>query len=105
MEDKILRELLAVTKENNEILRSLNLQRRWENFFWVFKWLVIAAIAYSAYLAASPYIEQAQNTYNQAQEALNGLNSLNTQAQQLQNVDQKTFTEFLQKEIQKRLEK
>lgn len=103
MEEKMLRELLAVTRENNEILRSLNLQRRWVNFFWFFKWFIIAALAYSAYQAASPYIDQAQATYNQAQDALNSINNLNGQAQQFQNVDQKSFTEFLQKEIQKRI--
>lgn len=103
MEEKMLRELLAITRENNEILRSLNLQRRWVNFFWFFKWVIVAAIAYSAYQAASPYIDQAQATYSQAQNALNGLNNLNAQAQQLQTVDQKSFTEFLQKEIQKRI--
>jgi hypothetical protein len=103
MEEKMLRELLAITRENNEILRSLNIQRKWVNFFWFFKWLIVAAIAYSAYQAASPYIDQAQATYNQAQNALNSINNLNSQAQQLQNVDQKSFTEFLQKEIQKRI--
>ncbi len=103
MEEKMLRELLAITRENNEILRSLNLQRRWVNFFWFFKWIVVAAIAYSAYQAASPYIDQAQATYSQAQSALNGLSNLNAQAQQIQNVDQRSFTEFLQKEIKKRI--
>ena len=104
MDEKMLRELLAISRENNEMLRSLNLQRKWVNFFWVFKWFIIAALAYSAYQAASPYIDQAQNTYNQAQTALNGLNNLNAQAQQMQNAaTQKSFTEFLQKEIQKRI--
>jgi hypothetical protein len=105
MEEKMLRELLAVTRENNEILRSLNLQRRWVNFFWFFKWVVVAAIAYSAYQAASPYIDQAQATYSQAQNALNSINSLGGQAQQMNTIDQKSFTEFLQKEIQKRIGK
>jgi uncharacterized protein YbcV (DUF1398 family) len=96
MEEKILREILATTKENNDILRSLNMQRKWVNFFWFFKWLIVAAIAYSAYLAATPYIEQAQQT-------INGLQNLNTQVQQMQNMDQKSFTNFLRGEIEKRL--
>jgi uncharacterized protein YlxW (UPF0749 family) len=104
MEEKILREILATTKENNDILRSLNMQRRWTNTFWAFKWLVIIILAYGAYQAASPYIEQAQNTYTQAQDALNSINSLNQQAQQLQNnIQQKNFTDFLKTEIQKRI--
>lgn len=103
MDEKILRELLAITRENNEILRSLNLQRRWVTFFWVFKWLLVAALAYSAYKAASPYIDQAQTTYTQAQDALNGITNFNTQAKQMQNMDQKSFSEFLQSEIKKRI--
>lgn len=101
-DEKMLRELLAITRENNEILRSLNLQRRWVNFFWFFKWFIIAALAYSAYQAASPYINQAQQTYNQAQDALNQLNSAGQQIQQFGS-DQKTFTNFLQTEIKKRI--
>ena len=95
MEEKILREILAITKENNEILRTLNLQRRWSLFFWVFKWLVIAGIAYSAYLAASPYIEQAQAT-------IDGIQNFNNQMQGM-NEGQKNFTDFLKNEIEKRI--
>lgn len=95
MEEKILRELLAITKENNEILKTLNLQRRWSLFFWVFKWLMIAGIAYSAYLAASPYIQQAQAT-------IDGIQSFNTQVQGI-NQDSKNFTDFLKNEIEKRI--
>lgn len=100
MEEKILREILAVTRENNEILRTLNFQRRWSNVFWFFKWLLVAAIAYSAYLASKPYIDQAQATYEQAQSALN---SINAQTEQLQNLNQKSFTDFLKAEVEKRI--
>ena len=96
MEEKILREILAITKENNAILRDLNFQRRWSMFFWIFKWFVIAAVAYSAYLAATPYIEQAQET-------IDGLNNLSNQAKQMQNMNQKSFTDFIKTEIEKRI--
>ncbi len=103
MEEKILREILAITKENNNILRDLNFQRRWSLFFWVFKWFVVAAVAYSAYLAATPYIEQAQETYNNTQDALNNINQLGDQVKQIKNTDQKSFTDFLKTEVEKRL--
>ncbi len=96
MEEKILREILATTKENNEMLRKLNLHRRFLTFYWFFKWLLIAAIAYSAYLAASPYIESAQET-------ISNINDLNTQAQQFKQMDQKSFSEYLREEISKRI--
>ncbi len=102
MEEKILREILAVTRENNQILRDMNFQRRWTFVLWIFKWLVVAAIAYSAYIAATPYIEQAQQTYNQAQDTLNGLSNLNSQAKQIQQ-NEKTFTDFIKAEVQKRI--
>ncbi len=103
MEEKMLRELLAITRENNEILHGLNTQRRWANFFWIFKWFIILALAYSAYLASRPYIDQAQATYTQAQEALGSINNLSNQAKQIQNVDQKTFTDFITKTIKSKI--
>lgn len=96
MEEKILREILAVTKENNEILRTLNLQRRWSLFFWVVKQFVVAALAYSAYLAATPYIEQAQQT-------IDGIQNINAQIKQVNSTSNKSFTDFLKTEIEKRL--
>jgi hypothetical protein len=99
-----LREILATVKENNDILRKLNLQRRFNYFYWVIKWGVIGAVAYSAYLAATPYIHQAQQTYDSAQDALNSINTLGAQAKQIQNTDQKTFTDFLKNEINKRIQ-
>jgi predicted PurR-regulated permease PerM len=102
MEEKILREILSVTRENNQILRDMNFQRRWTFLFWIIKWIVVAAIAYSAYIAATPYIEQAQNTYNQAQDTLNSINNLNQQAKTLQQ-NEKSFTDFLKDQVQKRI--
>jgi hypothetical protein len=94
MEEKILREILHTVKENNEILQKLNVQRRLFNFFWFFKWALFAAIAYSAYIAATPYIESAQNT-------IDNINSLGAQAEQFKEVNQKTFTEFFKEQFQK----
>ncbi len=95
MEEKILREILAVTRENNEILRTLNFQRRWINIFSIIKWLIVIGLAYSAYVAATPYIEQAQAT-------IEGIQNLNTQVQQIGS-SEKSFTEFLKAEVEKRI--
>jgi hypothetical protein len=96
MEEKILREILAVTKENNEILRSLNTHRRWLTFYWFFKWFVILAIAYTAYQAATPYIESAQN-------AVNSINNFNGQVQDLKSMNQDSFFNYLRNEVEKRI--
>ena len=96
MEEKILREILATVKENNDILQKLNMQRKFNYFYWIFKWGLIAFLAYTAYIAATPYIESAQQT-------ISNINDLNTQTKQI-NGNQKSFSDFLKSEIQKRIQ-
>lgn len=97
MEEKLLREILATAKENNELLRKLNTQRKLNYFYFCLKWGLVALIAYSAYMAATPYIESAQET-------INNINDFNNQAKQMQqNFNQKSFSDFLKQEIQKRI--
>ena len=63
MEEKLLR----------EILNAINNQRRFSNFMFFVKWIIIAGLAYGIYSAASPYIQSANNTMNSANDALNQL--------------------------------
>lgn len=94
MEEKILREILAITKENNEMIAGLTRHRKIVTFMWFFKWIVFAIIAYSAYVAATPYIESAQAT-------MQSINSLSEQAEQLKNMDRRSFSEFLKDQYAK----
>lgn len=64
-QEKMLRELLVLTRENNDMLRAINSQRRLSNVWFVVKWLIVAALAYGAYQAAVPMIDSAQTTINQ----------------------------------------
>jgi hypothetical protein len=73
MDEKILREILAVTKENRDILNAINNQRRFANFMFFVKWVVIAGLAYGTYQAALPYIQKANNTMETANDAMNQL--------------------------------
>ncbi len=93
-EEKTQRELLILTRENNDILHKLNTQRKLETFMWIFKWLVFAFIAYGAYIAASPYIESAQQT-------MDSINNLSAQAEQVKNMDKKSFTDFIKTQLNK----
>jgi hypothetical protein len=64
-QEKMLRELLSVSRENNDMLRAINAQRRLSNIWFVIKWAIIIALAYGAYQAAVPMIQSAQTTINQ----------------------------------------
>lgn len=64
-QEKMLRELISLTKENREMLRAINSQRRLSNIFFVIRWAIIIALAYGAYQAAVPFVQSAQNTINQ----------------------------------------
>lgn len=64
-QEKILRELLAISKENRDMLTAINSQRRLSNVFFFIKWTIVIALAYGAYQAAQPFIETASQTVNQ----------------------------------------
>lgn len=64
-QEKMLRELLSLTKDNNDMLRAINSQRRLSNVWFVVKWAIIIALAYGAYQAAVPFVESAKTTINQ----------------------------------------
>jgi hypothetical protein len=73
MEEKLLREILATVKENRDMINALNNQRRFANFMFFVKWIVIAGLAYGAYSAAAPYIQSANTTVQSAQQTINQL--------------------------------
>lgn len=72
-DDEDLRELvkktLALTQENNRMLRGMRSSVRWGRFFTLLWWGVILASTGVAYYYLQPYIEQAQQIYMQAREA------------------------------------
>ncbi len=69
--DKLLKELISLSRENNEILRSLNFDRRVSMFFWIIKWIVIAGIAYGAYQTAIPYMQSLNSTLDKVNSITN----------------------------------
>jgi hypothetical protein len=75
--DKLLRELIAVNRENNQILRGLNFDRRLSMFLWFIKWIVIAGIAYGAYQTAAPYVSTLNETVNKINSITNPAYNIN----------------------------
>jgi hypothetical protein len=69
--DRLLKELIALNRENNDILKSLNFDRRMSMFFWIVKWIVIAGIAYGAYQTAIPYLASLNSTLDKVNSITN----------------------------------
>jgi hypothetical protein len=62
-ERKILEENLALTKENNEMLRSLKRGMLLGRIFRIGYWLVIAGVAVGAYYYVEPYVGALVDTF------------------------------------------
>jgi hypothetical protein len=69
--DRLLKELIAINRENNDILKGLNFDRRLSMFFWLVKWVVIAGIAYGAYQTAIPYLQSVNSTLDKVNSLTN----------------------------------
>jgi hypothetical protein len=61
-QEKMLRELLSLTRDNHDMLRAINSQRRMSNFFFFIKWIIIIGLVYGAYVASQPYFKTFTNT-------------------------------------------
>lgn len=62
----LVKRTLALTEENNRILRSMRSAARWGRFFSIVWWILVIAVsgaAYYYYLA--PYVQQAEKIYQQ----------------------------------------
>jgi hypothetical protein len=62
---EIAKRTLALTEENNKILRGMQSAARWSQFFTVIWWIIIIAASYWGYLYLQPYIQKAQAVYDQ----------------------------------------
>ncbi len=92
--EKILREILATTRETRDMVNSMNKQRRFANFIWAIKWIIIIFLLYGAYTAAQPYIDSATQT-------INSINNFGVQVNALKNTDPKSFTDFVTSQFKK----
>lgn len=67
-EEKMLKELLALTRENNDMLHAINSQRRISNFLFFVKWIIILGLIYGAYQASLPYFQTLTTTVSKLNE-------------------------------------
>jgi hypothetical protein len=66
-ERELIEETLAISKENNKILRSIRRSARLGFIMQICYWLIIVGISVGAYYFIQPYLEQLVDTYSGVQ--------------------------------------
>ncbi|MCU0660570.1 MAG: hypothetical protein MUD00_03100 [Candidatus Pacebacteria bacterium] len=61
---QILLETAELTRENNKILRKIQRAGRWSRAFLIFRYVLIAALAFGAYIYLEPYLKNLISAYN-----------------------------------------
>ncbi len=74
-EHELLRRSIALSEENNDILRSIQRSIRLSRFMSVLYWLVIIGVSVGAWYFIQPYLSQVESVYNKAQGQLNSVSS------------------------------
>ena len=74
-EHELLRRSIALSEENNDILRGIQRSMRMSRFLSVLYWLVIVGITVGAWYFAQPYMDKATAIYNQAQIQLGNISN------------------------------
>ena len=67
-EQKMLREALSLSRENNEILKKLYRSTMWGRVFRILYWLVLIGVTVGSLYLIQPYIDQLQGIYSQVSE-------------------------------------
>ena len=75
-EERLIKETLELSRENNKILRKIQGSMRWGRFFKFAYWLIIIGSAAGAYYFLQPFIESSRET----------LQTLNTDIQMVQDI-------------------
>ena len=74
-EHELLRRSIALSEENNDILRSIQSSMRLGRFMTFLYWLILIGISVGAYYYAEPYVEKAISVYKSAEVQLNNVNN------------------------------
>ena len=64
---KLLKQNLELSEENNKMLKRLQSNMRWGRFFHALYWIIILGSAFGAYYFVQPYIDQIMNIYGNVQ--------------------------------------
>jgi len=69
-------ELLALSRENNSMLKKMVNHMRWATFFRVIYWLIIIAISVGAYYILEPYLAAATDAFKSLGENAEAISKL-----------------------------
>ncbi len=62
----LVKKTLALTQENNRILRGMRSAARWSRFLSIVWWIIILAVSWYSYVYyLQPYIQKAEEVYAQ----------------------------------------
>ncbi len=76
-EDKVLlREVLEISKDNQNMLEKLQRSNRWAVFFKIVYWTFIIIAAGGAYYAIKPYTDKLGDTYTGFKTELEGVHTV-----------------------------
>ncbi len=69
-------EILRLTRENHDMLRSIRSHQRWAAAMRIVYWLVIIGLAFGSWLVVEPYLQSLLNTYASIEQGLNSVNAI-----------------------------
>lgn len=72
---ELLKRNIAISEENNDILRGIQRSMRLARMMSVLYWILIIGSAVGAYYFIQPYLEQAMGIYGGAKTQINGAGS------------------------------
>lgn len=75
-ESKKLDRVLALSEENNRIIKSVLRNLRWSRMFTVLYWLVLIAISVGAFYYFQPYLDKLLTTYGSIENSVKNVNTL-----------------------------
>ncbi len=73
---KQLDELQDMVDENRVILKKIDSRMAWGRAFKIFYWILIIGLSVFGYLAAQPYLNDIQDTYQGIQGGIDSVNGL-----------------------------
>ncbi len=74
-EKQLLEESVALSRENNKILRKMLSIERWARVARIIYWIILIGASVGAYYYIQPYLEQLWSTYGAFQESVGKVNS------------------------------
>jgi hypothetical protein len=75
-EHELLKRSIALSEENNDILRGIQSSMRLSRFMSVLYWIIIIGISVGAWYFVQPYLVKVEGLYNGAESQLNSVQNV-----------------------------